>query len=122
MSPLRKNITRKRQPDKNAMEFNANNKGRKYKIKVSQDSAIYAKKSKSRYHLPKLYYLVSSKEYPVEENIQKPILILQYFGKLINLFNKNYYDKLTATSEVIDSATAILRPTISLTTDFTKQK
>ena len=67
---LEQDITKKGRVDKEVrqMEFNAgdNNSG-KYKIEPIRDNAVHAKNSKSGY-LPGLYYLVSWKGYPEEEN------------------------------------------------------
>ena len=58
----KKNITKKKQIDKKVteLEFETGN-GKKYKIEVIQDSAIYANKAEG--YLPGLYYLVAWKEY-----------------------------------------------------------
>lgn len=51
------------------MDFNtSNNKNKEYKIKAIQNNTVYAKKLELD-HLPKLYYLVSKKNYPEEQNI-----------------------------------------------------
>ena len=39
------------------LEFEANNKGKEYKVEEIQDSAVYVRESRS--HLLELYYLVS---------------------------------------------------------------
>ena len=53
--------------DENATELDAGDKSGGYKVEAIQDSKVYAKKSKS-VDLPDLYYLVSWKGYPEEEN------------------------------------------------------
>ena len=68
MSLLEQNITRKRRVDKNVTEFKAGSADEKYKLERIWDSAVYAKKLATGY-LPGLYYLVSWKSYPKEENI-----------------------------------------------------
>ena len=54
------------------MEFDeGNDESKEYKIEAIWDSAVYVRESESG-HLPSLYYLVSWKRYPEEENIKKP--------------------------------------------------
>ena len=53
--------------EENAEELDASDDSGKYKVEAIQDSAVYAKESESA-HLPGLYYLVSWKRYPEEEN------------------------------------------------------
>ncbi len=48
------------------LDFEANDKGKKYEIEGIWDSTVYIKKSKD--HLLRLYYLVLWKSYPEEEN------------------------------------------------------
>ena len=50
------------------MEFDTSNDGKEYKVEAIQDSAVYARELESS-HLLDLYYLVSWKEYPEEDNI-----------------------------------------------------
>lgn len=57
------------------LEFEANDNREKYKMEGIQDSTVYIKNSESDY-LPRLYYLVSWKSYPKEENSQKPALAI----------------------------------------------
>ena len=97
--------------DENATELDAgNNEGGEYKVKAICDSAIYARESTG--HLPRLYYLVSWKDYLEEENTWEPASAVQHLRKLINLFHKDHSDKPTATSEAIDTAPLMARPTI----------
>lgn len=56
MSLLEKNITRKKQMNKNVIEFNFSNK-KKYDIRKIQNSAVYAKKSKVK-SSPRFYSLI----------------------------------------------------------------
>ena len=53
------------------MEFDAGDDGEEYEVEAIRDSTVYAIKSQSG-HLPGLYYLVSWKGYPEEENIWEP--------------------------------------------------
>ena len=56
------------------MEFDAgdNNSG-EYEVEAIWDSAVYTRESESG-HLLSLYYLVSCKGYPEEENTWEPVL------------------------------------------------
>ena len=68
MSLLEQDTTRKGRVDKNTTELDAgDDDSGKYKVKAIRDSAVYARESESG-HLPGLYYLVSWKGYPEEEN------------------------------------------------------
>ena len=73
MSLLEQDITRKEQVDKKTLqlEFEDNDKGKKYKVEVICDSAVNAKEFESG-QLPGLYYQISWKDYPEEENTWKP--------------------------------------------------
>ena len=66
VSLLEQDTTRKGRVDEKAMELDAGD-NKEYKVKAICDSAVYAKESAG--HLPGLYYLVSWKGYPEEENI-----------------------------------------------------
>ena len=71
VSLLEQDITRKGRVNEEVrqMEFDIDDdKSGEYKIEAIRDSAVYAKESESG-HLPGLYYLVSWKGYPEEENI-----------------------------------------------------
>ncbi len=78
----------------------------------------------SGHHLPGLYYLVSWKSYPEEENIGKPTLVVLHLCKLISTFYCDYPEKPTATSPPIDSVLPITRPTVKPRAEAlsTKQK
>ena len=71
--------------EENAEELDAGDNSGEYKVKTIQDSAVYARESKSD-HLPGLYYLVSWKRYPEEENTWEPASAVQYLRKLISSF------------------------------------
>ena len=93
------------------MELEAgNDEGGKYKVEAIRDSAVYAKKSAG--HLSGLYYLVSWKEYPVENNTWKPYSAVQHLRKLISSFHRDHPENPTATSEAIDTAPLMARSTI----------
>ena len=112
VSLLEQDITRKRRVDENnATELDAGNDSSDYGVEVIRDSAVYARESKSG-HLPGLYYLVSWKGYLEEENTWEPYSAVQHLRKLISSFHKDHPDKPTATSEAIDTAPPMARPTI----------
>ena len=67
VSLLEKDTIKKEQVyEENAEELNAGDKG-EYKMEAIWDSVVYARESELG-HLPGLYYLVSWKRYPEEEN------------------------------------------------------
>ena len=68
MSVLEQDTTRKRRVDDENVELDAGDENGEYEVEGIWDSEVYARKLKSD-HLPGLYYLVSWKEYPEEENI-----------------------------------------------------
>ena len=74
VSLLEQDTTRKGRVDEEVrqMEFDAGDDGsREYEVEAIRDSAVYARESESG-HLPGLYYLVSWKRYPEEENTWEP--------------------------------------------------
>ncbi len=96
-----------------------------YEVEAICDSKVYAKKSDSSY-LPSLYYLVSWKGYPKEENTWKLASAVLHLYKLISTFHRNYSERLTATFVLINSAPPIAsttaKPTIRVEASSTKQK
>ena len=110
---LEQDIIKKRQVNKNNVtKFNTgNNKSGKYKVKAIWDNAVYRKESKLGY-FSKLLYLIFGKNYLEEENILEPALAVQYLRKLINLFYKDYFDKLTAIFEAINILPIMTRSNI----------
>ena len=70
MSLLEQDTTRKGRVD-DETELDAGNDSRKYEVEAIRDSTVYARESESG-HLPGLYYLVSWKGYPEEENTWEP--------------------------------------------------
>ena len=123
---LEQDTTRKGRVDENdAAELDAgDNEGGEYKVEAIRDSAVYARESESGHNLPGLYYLVSWKGYPKEENTWEPALAVQHLRKLISSFHKEHFDNPTATSEAIDTAPPMARPTVRATATIkpTKQK
>ena len=124
MSLLEKDNTRKKRVNKNdvAELDTSEDKGGEYEVEAICDSTVYTRESESGHHLPRLYYLVSWKGYPEEENTWEPVSAVQHLRKLISSFHKDYPDKPTAISEAIDMVLPIARPTIRPTTRPTKQK
>ena len=72
VSLLEQDTTRKGRMDKEVrkIEFDVGD-NEEYKVEAIWDSAVYARESESG-HLPGLYYLVSWKGYPKEENTWEP--------------------------------------------------
>ena len=110
MSLLEQDTTRKGRVDENATELDAGEDSGEYKVEAIRNSAVYARESAG--HLPGLYYLVSWKDYPEEENTWEPYSAVQHLKKLISSFHKDHPDKPTAISEAIDTAPPMARPTI----------
>ena len=97
--------------DEDATELDAgDDEGGEYEVEAIRDSAVYARESAG--HLPGLYYLVSWKGYPEEENTWEPYSAVQHLRKLISLFHKDHPDKPTAISEAIDTVPPIAKPII----------
>ena len=67
---LEKDTIRKGQVDEKTaekLEFEAGGDNKEYKVEGIRNSAVYTKESETG-HLPGLYYLVSWKGYPEDEN------------------------------------------------------
>lgn len=67
VSLLEQDTTKKGRVNKNVSKLDAGNNSKEYKVKAIQDKAVYVWESQSG-SLPGLYYLISSKNYPEEEN------------------------------------------------------
>ena len=91
-------------------EFEADNdKDKEYEVDGIWDSAVYAKESATG-QLPGLYYLVSWKGYPEEENTWEPASAIQHLRRLITAYHKDNPEKPTATSDPVDTAPPMARP------------
>ena len=99
--------------ENNVAELDAGNKSGEYKVEAIRDSAVYARESESG-HLPGLYYLVSWKRYPREDNTWDLASAVQHLIKLISSFHKDHPDKPLAISLAIDTAPSMARPTVKL--------
>ena len=66
---LEKDTTRKRRVDESILqrELETSDDYKEYEIETIRDSAVYARESEAG-HRPGLYYLISWKGYPEEEN------------------------------------------------------
>ncbi len=124
ISLLEQDTTRKGRVDKTTsrLEFENKGDGKGYEVEAIFDSAVYAKKLDSGHHLPDLYYLVSWKSYPKEENTWEPALAVLYFRKFISIFYRGHPEKPIATSPLIDFAPPMARPTVRLEALITKRK
>ena len=113
MSLLEQNTTRKGRVDEKTsqLEFEDNDEGEEYEVEAIRDSAVYAKESESG-QLPGLYYLISWKGFPEEENTWEPASAIQHLRRLVSTFHKENPDKPTATSTPVDTAPPTARPTV----------
>lgn len=103
------------------MEFdNGNNESGKYEFEAIHNSMVYIKESKGQ--LPGLYYLILWKGYLEEKNTWEPTSAIQYLRRLVTTFHKNYLDKPTATSPLIDIAPPMTKSTIRPKAFMIKQK
>ena len=75
---------------------------KEYEVEAIRDSAVYAKEADR--HLLGLYYLVTWKDYPEEENTWKPFSAVMHLQKMVSTFYKEYLEKPTATAASLDSA------------------
>ena len=116
VSLLEQDTTRKGRVDEatSQLEFEGDGgDGEEYEVEAIRDSAVYARESEG--HLPGLYYLVSWKGYPEEENTWEPASAIQHLRRLVSTFHKEHPEKPTATSPPTDSAPPRARPTVKPT-------
>ena len=90
------------------LEFEAGN-DKEYEINSIQDNAIYTKESTIS-QLPRLYYLVSWKGYPEEENTWEPTSAIQQLRRLVIVYHKDIPKKPTAISLPVDTAPPLASP------------
>ena len=90
-------------------EFEAGDDDKEYEVDGIRDSAVYAKESATG-QLSGLYYLVSWKGYPEEENTWEPASAIQHLRRLITAYHKDNPEKPTATSDPVDTAPPMARP------------
>ena len=109
---LEQDTTKKGRVDEKTsqLEFE-DDEGEEYEVEAIRDSAVYARESESG-HLPGLYYLISWKGFPEEENTWEPASGIQHLRRLVSTFHKEHPDKPTATSPPVDSAPPTARPTV----------
>ena len=93
-------------------EFEAGD-NKEYEVDGIRDSAVYARESAGQ--LPGLYYLVSWKGYPEEENTWEPASAIQHLRRLVTAYHKDNPEKPTATSVPVDTAPPMARPTAAPT-------
>ncbi len=116
---LEQDITRNGRVE-TAIELDEGN-SEEYEVEPIRDRAVYARESEG--HLPGLYYLVSWKGYPKEENTWEPASAIIHLCKLISNFHRDYLEKPTATSPPIDSALPMARSIVKPRTESSsKQK
>ena len=89
-------------------EFEAGD-DKEYEVDGIRDSAVYARESAGQ--LPGLYYLVSWKGYPEEENTWEPTLAIQHLQRLVTAYHKDNPKKPTVTFVPVDTAPSIAKPT-----------
>ena len=88
-------------------EFEAGD-DKEYEVNGIWDSAVYAKESAGQ--LPGLYYLVLWKSYLEKENTWEPALAIQHLQRLVTTYHKDNPEKPTATSDSVNTAPPMARP------------
>ena len=123
MSLLEQDTTRKERVDEKTtqLEFEAGDgDGEEFEVEGIRDSAVYVGESEGQ--LLGLYYLVSWKGYPEEENTWEPASAVQHLRKLISTFHRGNPEKPTVTSPPTDIAPPMARPTVRPEAPATKRK
>ena len=105
VSLLEQDTTRKGRVEEKTsqLQLQDNDKGEEYKVKAIPDSAVYAKEFESG-QLPGLYYPISWKDFPEDENIWESASAFPHLRRLVNTFHKENPDKPTVTSTPVDTA------------------
>lgn len=97
-------------------EFETNN-DKKYKLETIWDSAVYAKKIDKE--LPELHYLVIWRSHLKEKNTYKSSSAIIQLWKMVNIFYKDYSEKVTIISAPFNSVPLITKVIVKL---FTKRE
>ena len=111
VSLLERDTTKRGWVNDMQLEFKADN-NKEYEIDGIWDSVVYAKESAGQ--LPGLYYLVLWKGYPEKENTWEPALAIQHLWKFVTVYHKDNPEKQTATSDPVDMAPPIAKPSALL--------
>ena len=116
LSLLEKNTDRKGRVDEVTfqLEFVGDSDGKEYKVEAIQNRTVYAKKSEGG-HLPGIYYLVSWKSYPEEENTWESASVVYHLGRLVSIYHEEHLEKSTTRSPQVNSVPPMTRPTVKLT-------
>lgn len=85
---------------------------KEYELEVIINSVIYSHKAENQ--LPSLYYLVLSKRYPEEKNIEETLAAITYLQKLISTFYTEYPNKPTEISLFLYSIISMVSPTVPI--------
>ena len=94
---------------------------KEYKVEAICDSAVYTNESESG-HLTGLYYVVSEKGYPEENNTWEPASAVKHLRRLLITFHKKQPEKQTAISPPVDMASPMARPTVKSEAQNNKHK
>ena len=113
VSLLEQDTTKKGQVNDMQLDFKFEaGDDKEYEVDGIRDSAVYARESAGQ--LPGLYYLVSWKGYPEEENTWEPASAIQHLRRLVTAYHKDNPKKPTATFAPVNMAPPIARPTAAV--------